>query len=345
MTTVHQRRGVESRPREAAGSEALSKLVGESPAFRAAVREAAQVARYDVPVLLEGETGTGKELFARFIHASSARRDEPLVIVNCAALPSELMENEFFGHSKGAFTHATANRDGYVKEAHGGTLFLDEIASLDLRLQAKLLRFAQNGEYRPLGARGHRVADVRLLAATNVPLDELIESGAFREDLFYRLGVFTFELPALRERAEDVPLLVEHFLDHYADKFGVRPPKLARVDLKALSDHEWPGNVRELQNVVQQVVIRHAGEPVASVVPFLRRRAMNASRFDRLGGTFQEAKTRVIQEFEVGYLDRLLRRHGGNVSEAARASGKHRRALTELLRKHGIDADAYRDRR
>jgi two-component system, NtrC family, response regulator GlrR len=316
-------------------------LIGASACYLRTLAEARRVALYDVPVLIQGETGTGKELFAHLIHRHSPRRDRRFVSINCASLPPELVESEFFGHRRGAFTHAIDDREGYVEEAHQGTLLLDEIVSLDLRLQAKLLRFLQEGEYRPIGAKGNRVSDARVVAASNVPLEEAVAAGSFRPDLFYRLSVYVLEVPPLRERQDDIPLLLDHFLELFSRRFGLQAPVLGAHALGELRSHPWPGNVRELENVVQRMVIRGAAQRLGSVAEFLPRHEGDEASAP---GSFQEAKSLAIRQFEVGYLRRLLSAHAGNVSQAARASGKHRRALTELIRKHGLDPFEFRRR-
>jgi transcriptional regulator with GAF, ATPase, and Fis domain len=210
-------------------------------------------------VLILGETGTGKELVARGIHEASARRSKALIRLNCAAIPESLIESEFFGHEKGAFTGATARREGRFAQADGGTLFLDEIAELPLDLQAKLLRVLQEGEFEPLGATKTRKVDVRVIAATNRSLEEEISDGRFREDLYYRLNVFPIRLPALRERGDDIFLLAEAFGRRFAERMGRRFEQLTDEDKRLLKAYCWPGNVRELQNVIERALIQSSG--------------------------------------------------------------------------------------
>jgi transcriptional regulator with PAS, ATPase and Fis domain len=240
---------------EIAEEHGFREIVGRSPALRAALQGVAQVAVTNATVLLMGETGTGKELFARAIHDRSARRDRPLVKVNCAAIPATLIESEFFGHERGAFTGATQRREGRFALADGGTIFLDEIGELPLELQGKLLRVLQEGEFEPVGGSRTRKVDVRVVAATNVELEQAARRGAFREDLYYRLSVFPLRLPALRERGDDVVLLASAMAEKLARDLGKQIAPLGPADLAAIQAYAWPGNVRELRNVVERAII------------------------------------------------------------------------------------------
>ncbi len=235
-------------------------IVGESPSLRKMLARIEAVAETGANVLVLGESGVGKELVARAIHARSSRAERPLVKVNCAAVPRELFESEFFGHVKGAFTGATRDRVGRFQLADGGTLFMDEVGEIPLELQGKLLRVLQEKEYEAVGDDRTRRADVRLIAATNRDLEEMVERGEFREDLYYRLSVFPIEVPPLRERREDVLQLAQHFLDEACRDFGYPPLQLSRRDVDTLVAYEWPGNVRELQNVIERAVILGKGE-------------------------------------------------------------------------------------
>jgi PAS domain S-box-containing protein len=243
---------------ELAAEHGFAEIVGRSPALRAALKQVSQVAATDATVLLLGETGTGKELFARAIHDRSARRDRPLVKVNCAAIPAALMESEFFGHEKGAFTGATQRREGRFALADGGTIFLDEIGELPLELQGKLLRVLQEGELEPVGGTRTRKVDVRVVAATNRDLEQATRQGTFREDLYYRLSVFPIRLPPLRERGDDVVLLATAMAEKLARDLGRRVSPLGAADAAALRAYPWPGNVRELRNVVERAIITSA---------------------------------------------------------------------------------------
>jgi PAS domain S-box-containing protein len=233
----------------------MGDVLGSSPAMRELFESVKRVAVTDATVLIFGETGTGKELIARSIHKASARKDKPLVRVNCAAIPGALMESEFFGHERGAFTGATARRDGRFILADGGTIFLDEVGELPLDLQAKLLRVLQEGEFEPLGSARTRKVDVRVVAATNRNLSEMVREGKFREDLFYRLNVFPLRVPPLRERGNDIALLARAFAERYARSMGRRLDPLQAEDILRLQEYAWPGNVRELQNVLERAII------------------------------------------------------------------------------------------
>jgi transcriptional regulator with GAF, ATPase, and Fis domain len=233
----------------------FDQIIGQSPALKEVLRDIEQVAGTDTTVLILGETGTGKELIARAIHAASRRQNKPLITVNCAAIPAALMESEFFGHEKGAFTGAIQKREGCFALAHRGTIFLDEIGELSLDLQAKLLRVLQEGEFTPVGASQLRKVDVRVIAATNRDLVKAIRQGRFREDLYYRLNVFPIGIPPLRDRREDIPLLAAAFAAKFARRIGKQLQSLSEDNKKRLAAYPWPGNVRELQNVIERAVI------------------------------------------------------------------------------------------
>ena len=268
--------------RKISGSDAVPGLAGTSPAIRDVQRMVSLVAGTDVTVLIEGESGTGKEIVARAVHAKSPRRRGPFVAVNCAALPDNLIESEFFGHKRGAFTGAIADKPGRFELAREGTLFLDEIGDLSLLGQADLLRVLEDGVFRPIGSRAVVRADVRVLAASNKPLEELCAAGRFREDLLYRLNVISITMPPLRERPEDIPVLLETFSQHFAEKHH-RPRRsfepLARDILQAFS---WPGNVRQLRNIVERIVLTSTARTIrAEDVPaFLRTPDRKSTRLN-----------------------------------------------------------------
>jgi transcriptional regulator with GAF, ATPase, and Fis domain len=302
-------------------------------------------------VLISGETGTGKELFARAIHYSGDRRSKPFVPVNCAALPDHLIENELFGHNKGAFTGALIEKPGLVHEADGGTLFLDEVDSLNLSVQSKLLRLLQDQEFRPLGSTKSRTIDLKIIAATNSDLRYLVETRQFREDLFYRLNILSVVLPPLRDRKEDILLLANHFLKVYAKEFGKEGFIIGHSAKAKLISHAWPGNVRELQGVIQRAVAMGVGskleaqdfdlpknEKVELADPTLTLLSRGVISADH---SFQAMKTKVIEEFERAYLCELLSTHQGNISKAARAAKKERRAFQRLVHKHGLDRRTF----
>jgi formate hydrogenlyase transcriptional activator len=247
---------VEDRFQSAHRGEAI---IGDSPALKDVLQQVAIVAPTDATVLLQGETGTGKELIAHALHQRSARRDHPFVAVNCAAIPSGLLESELFGHERGAFTGAIAQKIGRFELAHQGTLFLDEIGDLPLELQPKLLRLVQEQAFERVGGTRSRCVDVRLVAATNRELLQEVDAGHFRADLYYRLNVFPIRLPSLRERPEDIPLLVCHFVYRYARQLRKRIDTIPTEAMDALARYDWPGNVRELQNVIERAVILSPG--------------------------------------------------------------------------------------
>jgi DNA-binding NtrC family response regulator len=315
----------------------LAQIIGQSPAFLAEVKNIPMVARYPASVLIQGETGTGKELIARCIHHLSARSSQPFIAVSCAGIPESLAENELFGHAKGAYTGATHPQRGLVAEAHGGTLLLDDVDCLTPSIQAKLLRFLQDKEYRTLGSPRLFKADVRIIASSNLDLGDEASRGRFRLDLYHRLNVVPIRLPPLRERVEDIPLLAEHFLARRAEDLGIVPPRLTARVMDILLAYDWPGNVRELEHVIERALILSGGnalEPSALMLPMLEQCHGSLS--------FQDAKAQVIRRFERTYLERQLRACSGNLSRAARASGKQRRAFFELVRKHNIDVDQFR---
>ncbi|MBI1347804.1 GAF domain-containing protein [bacterium] len=252
---------------EVTGAGAFGELIGQSPAIKAVARQIDLVATTDASVLILGESGTGKELVAREIHARSKRTGRPLIKVNCAAVPRELYESEFFGHAKGAFTGALRDRVGRFELAEGGTLFLDEVGEIPLELQAKLLRVLQEGELERIGEERTRRVNVRLVAATNRDLRTEAEGGRFRQDLYYRLSVFPIEVPPLRKRKEDIPLLADHFLESSSRKVGRRKLPLTLANVQRLQQYDWPGNVRELQHVIERSVITSTGGRLSIELP------------------------------------------------------------------------------
>lgn len=322
-----------------AARESADVLVGASPAMARLRETLVQVAATDATVLLEGESGTGKELAARAVHSASPRRGGPFQAIHCGALPEALLEAELFGHTKGAFTDAVRERAGLLREAEGGTVFLDEVGEMPPTMQVKFLRFLQEKEVRPLGGAPARRVDVRVVAATNKDLRREVSAGKFREDLYYRLAVVPVRMPALRERAGDVPALAEHFLDKAARRTGLERKRFAPEAMALLSAHAWPGNVRELENAVEHAAALGAGAwlGVDSLPPHVRPGALRAEPPAEGGaGSFRESKQRAVDAFERAYLTDLLRRAGGNVSRAAEMADMDRKNLHELLKKHGI---------
>ena len=315
----------------------LTHFVGTSPAFLAEIRKIPLVTQCKVGALILGETGTGKEVFARAIHDLSPRADKPFVAVDCGAIPVELAENELFGHERGAYTGASRAQFGLIHEADGGTLFLDEIPSLPLLVQAKLLRFLDEQEYRSLGSTKTCKANVRVIAATNIPLEKAVKAGVFREDLYYRLNIIPFTLPALRDRREDILVLARHFMAKYGSSYGRHMTEFRPNAVQKLLHYEWPGNVRELEHAIERAVLFSDEELICQKDILLPQ--------DNDSGdphTFQEAKAEVIARFEKTYIEGLLIAYSGNISNAARAAQKNRRAFWELIRKHQIDVQPFR---
>lgn len=315
-------------------------LIGSSPCFRRCVGLLTRYAAFDAPVLIHGETGTGKELAARHVHYTSARRDRAFVPVNCGAIPDTLVESELFGHSRGAFTDAKTAQVGLVELAAGGTLFLDEVDSLSARAQVGLLRFLQDFEYRPVGAGATRTANVRVLAATNAPLDALIECGTFRRDLLYRLNALEVRIPALRQRPDDVPLLAAHFLERAGRLLCAGARRFTDDSLALLAAYPWPGNIRELENVALRAAAIADSEDVGvdcivAAEPALASVRVDARTQSRVE-VYSVAKGLAMRAFERGYLEDLMRCVDGNVSRAARLAGTERRQLGRLLKKHGL---------
>jgi DNA-binding NtrC family response regulator len=317
-------------------------LIGRSPRFIEALSLVARLARYDVPVLLEGETGTGKELFARALHYAGPRRARPFIPLNCGALPDSLLESQLFGHIRGAFTDARAELRGLVAQADGGTLFFDEVHCLSPKGQVTLLRFAQDQMYRPLGAERLRYADVRIVAATNCPLAREVAEGRFREDLFYRLTVAAFRLPPLRDRREDIPLLVERAVARLCARFQTGPRSFDAASLAWFASRDWRGNVRELENFVCRLFLL-SDDAVIHVDPRLAGMLDEPlARGSPSASSYKEARAQVLSDFETRYLRTMLALTHGNVTEAARKAGKERRVFGRMMRKHGIDRQEFR---
>ena len=315
----------------------LESLLGDSEVFARALRRIPLLAAVDATVLISGETGTGKELVARALHYCSCRRNGPFVPCNCGALPDHLFENELFGHAQGAYTDARSEQKGLLAIADGGTLFLDEIDSLSLNGQVKLLRLLQDREYRPLGSTQTHQADVRILAAANVPLPDLVTQKLFREDLFHRLNVLRIHLPPLRERMSDVAGLARAFLRRFSNQLNRPTLKLSASAFESLQSYHWPGNVRELESVVQRAAILST----SSVIEAADLELPEADGQAAPVVAFEQAKRRAIDGFERGYLTQMLSEFGGNISRAAQQAGKDRRTFQRLLRKYNLTAADY----
>jgi DNA-binding NtrC family response regulator len=325
-------------PREQSAPIEWPLFVGNSPELRAVVRQIEKIARSDAPVLIQGETGSGKELAARAIRVRSARRTSPFVAVNCGAIPDGLIETELFGHSAGAFTDARQSREGVIALAHRGTLFLDEVDTLSPKAQIALLRFLQDFRYRPVGLSSEVSANVRVIVATNQCLEGLVEEGRFRRDLLYRLNILELTIPPLRSRRSDIDLLAQHFLGVFCRQYGFPPKRLHPDASMWLHRHDWPGNVRELENWIHRHVLL-ADDPEIRIGD--RSTPASDAQPDGCGhdapGDFRSAKARAVAEFERAYLKRVLAAAHGNVTAAARIAGKERRSFGRLLRKHRID--------
>jgi DNA-binding NtrC family response regulator len=292
------------------------------------------VADLDTTVLIHGETGVGKELLARSLHFSGARRDKPFVAVNCAAIPAELFESELFGFRKGAFTSASESRRGYFQMAHGGTLLLDEIGEMPLPLQSKLLRVIEEKRVTPIGSDRVMEIDVRFIATTNKDLQAEAEHGAFRRDLFYRLAVVPIRVPPLRERPGDVPLLAQHLLEASARRAKKAVRAIAPAAMQALCRYAWPGNVRELENVIERGVIVAKGDVITDVERFLAGDS-ERPRVD-LTLPFRDAKARVVEEFERAYIAGVLEAHGGKLTAAAKHADMDPKNFSEKLTRYGL---------
>jgi DNA-binding NtrC family response regulator len=329
------------RLREELGG-AFRGLIGDSPALRQVQSVVRRAAPTDATVLITGESGTGKEVVARALHAESRRGGAAFVAINCSALPGELIESELFGHLRGAFTGADRDRVGLFEAAGGGTLFLDEVGDLAAPAQAKLLRALEERQVTPVGGTKPVPVDVRVVAATNRPLEQMAAEGTFREDLLYRLSVIGLHLPPLRERREDIPAIAAHFLAFFAERHARPTRALSEAARRILLAHDWPGNVRELRNAVERAVVLAEGETIepADLPPGLDTRAplgpVDAALADL---SWADARARAMDSWERGFLAAALERHGGNVSRTAQALGIHRQSLQKRLRQIGLERD------
>lgn len=310
-----------------------SAIITRSPVMEDILSQAKLIAQGDVSVFLYGASGSGKELFANGIHKASPRRNKPFVAINCSAIPEALLESELFGHRKGSFTGAIKDHEGLFLAAAGGTLFLDEIGDMPLALQAKLLRVLQENTVRPVGATEDIPVDVRVISATHKNLEESMEKGEFREDLYYRLNVVSIDIPPLHERREDIPLLIQHFLKVINEKSGKKITAFSPDALELLVAAPWPGNVRQLLNVVEQVVALSTTPVIAAT---LVRKALKNPSPDIL--TYSEAKLR----FERDYLCHLLQITSGKVSQAAKLAKRNRTEFYRLLSRHNIDPNLFK---
>ena len=326
--------------------ELITNMLGNAPAFLQVLAKIKRYACVDATVMINGETGTGKELAARAIHYSGISQDGPFQALNCGAIPDHLVENELFGHAKGAYTDAGGAQKGLVELAAGGTLFLDEVDALSTRAQGALLRFLQDGSYRELGSGTEKRVSLRVISATNQDLEKLSEQGLFRHDLYYRLNTLSLIMPSLQDRSEDIPMLATHFVKQCAKRFKLGAKIFHPATLLKMKNYHWPGNIRELESFVQRAYLdcagtliirgpadRHENAPSHKHVEFEPSSLADLS--------FVEAKRVAIEQFESNYIASLLKETHGNVSEAARLAGKERRCFGKLVKKYHIDRDAY----
>ena len=330
----------------------VERMVGSSSAMQEVFSLIQRIAPTDASVFISGESGTGKELVARAVHARSRRASRRFIAVNCAALPPSLLESELFGHERGAFTGATARKEGLLEHASGGTFFLDELCEMPLELQAKLLRVIQDRRIRRVGGHQEIPVDLRLLAATNRDPARAVEDGSLRKDLYFRLNVVPLRLPPLRERVTDIPVLLNHFLANFSGQYhgeGSASLRLSPEAAAALRTYAWPGNVRELQNLAERLVSLSEPGGVIGVTDLPPEMLLTVpspvseAPVPRPGSMgFHDAKTVAVEAFERNYLKELLSRHGGNVSSAAREAGVDRRTIHRMLKRHGLWASGVR---
>ena len=309
-------------------------IIGQSPAFDSLIRSARMVAATDVTVLLKGETGTGKEIFASAIQKESARADNVFITLNCAALPESLIESELFGHKKGSFTGATANTQGLFQAADGGTLFLDEINSLPVSIQAKLLRFLESGECLAIGDIKPYNVDVRIIAAINSDLNKQVEAGEFRRDLYYRLNVVPLELPPLAQRTEDIEHLIMHFLAMMEETYTIKAPNFSKQALKVLKYYSWPGNIRELRNLCERLCILLAGRIIEP--ENLPREFVTHSSHPKAAEFTLPERGIQLDSLEADMIHQALNRTKGNRSKSAKLLGISRDTLLYRMQKHGL---------
>ncbi len=309
--------------------------LGRSPQFEALKRIAQMLAGTDVTVLIKGETGTGKEMMATAIQKESNRANKSFVTLNCATLPEGLVESELFGHKKGSFTGAVSNKQGLFQAANGGTLFLDEINSLPISIQTKLLRVLESGECLAIGDTKPYHVDVRIIAATNTDLNEQINKGEFRQDLYFRLNVVPIELPALRDRTEDIDMLCTHFMQKFADEYAVKAPNFSRKSLKNMKDYEWPGNIRELRNLCERLCILLSGKVIEPENLPPEFSSFKSSTKPESQFILPELGIK-LEHLEMDMIYQALERTNGNRSKSARLLGISRDTLIYRIQKHGI---------
>ncbi|MCP5467999.1 MAG: sigma-54-dependent Fis family transcriptional regulator [Deltaproteobacteria bacterium] len=320
----------------------LYKLIGSSEAMQEVSSLIKRVASTDSTVLILGESGTGKELVAQAIHNESKRTNGPMISVNCAAIPNELLESEMFGHTKGAFTGAQSNRRGRFEMASGGTIFLDEIGDMPPQLQVKLLRVLQEKRIEPLGSGRSIEIDVRILAATNKDLEESVKLGTFREDLYYRLNVIPIQIPALRDRPEDIPQLMDYFFEHFRNEYGNSKPELTPDAKQAFFEYSWPGNVRELENCIERLMILYPGQPIdSSHLPFHHNLDNSKVNLPKVHIPEEGISLKnIVDNFENELILRALERTSGNKNKAASLLKLNRTTLVEKIKKRRLQASS-----
>ena len=325
-------------------TETFQSFVGASPVMQGIYDTMEMLGKSDLTVLITGPSGTGKNMAAQALHDLSARRKGPFVRVSCPTVPENILESELFGYAKGAFTHASTDHKGLFEAAHGGTIFLDEIGDIPVTIQTKLLQVLENNEFKPLGRNRTVKVDVRVLAATNRDLKEKMAQGQFREDLYYRLCVVDLPMPSLAERREDLPLLVDHFLDRYCGAYGREKKDLATDVMPQLMAHDWKGNVRELENAVKRAVVMSTGTIITLQDLGWKSQECVADlqTDDMITIPYREAKESVLAQFSTRYLQKALEKSGGNVTQAARLSGMERQSFQQVMRKYGIRSETFR---
>lgn len=329
-------REVKKLRRQLKNRHGFDKIIARSEKMHEVIEKVFQASKGDANVYIEGESGTGKELIATTLHEVSSRKENPFVAINCAAIPETLMESELFGYQKGAFTGATANRKGLFAQADGGSIFLDEISEMPTHMQAKLLRVIQERAFYPLGGSKEVSVDVRLITSSNRNLEEAIRNNQFREDLFYRIRVIVIQLPPLRERKEDIPLLAESFRKRLNRKFGRNIKGFSPGALRRLTRYDWPGNIRELMNTIESAVAMTTQDVISEDLIL---------QTENLGCDDLKSFKTAREEFEKNYLLQLVHKAQGNISKAAALSGKYRADLYELLRKYQIKPTDFRSKK
>jgi DNA-binding NtrC family response regulator len=323
-------------------------VIGNSPAMNQVMKVIEKVAPVDSNILIHGESGTGKGFIAKAIHVRSKRKKKPFVVADCAALSGNILESELFGHVKGAYTGAHADRDGYFKKADKGTLFLDEIGEVPLDLQGKLLRAVQDQAFVKVGSTEATKVDTRIIAATNRNLADMVSQGTFREDLFYRLNVITLSLPALRERREDISLLARHFLKWYTAKLNFDPLIFPDEVLETIVANDWPGNIRELENAIQRAIVLAENNTLSIEDLFPDRVEKDLVSFNyadlfKKKISYQEMKQAVVQNFTKQYLTQCLTFHNGNITNTAKTMGMRRTSLQRLIAQMGMAGQSFKN--